>query len=110
MEAGSDVVRRGKLATCFEAINDLISVWKIRHVVATFSMRLHWKYLAVDSKAANSVVSTELKCCLQCVGIRHAESRQLHESIVTTHLSDGSDGRVAKLDRLLVKDTAQAEP
>ena len=63
VEARSQFVLRDELSALFESSNDLIALRQICDFISAFRMRLNWKDLAVDSKAADVVCCTKLKRC-----------------------------------------------
>jgi hypothetical protein len=102
-------VRLGKLSTLFEPTNDFVAFGQITNGIPAVRMRLDRKNLAVDPKAADAIVSAELEGGQQCVSVRQTEAAQLHHSVRSFHLADGSSRRRDKFDRLIPKYAAEAQ-
>ena len=73
VKAGSQLVLANELSALLKATNDFITFRQIIDLVSTGRMRFDRKNLAVDAKAANAVVGTELKG--RRAGRRHSPGR-----------------------------------
>jgi hypothetical protein len=109
VKTGSKLVRLDEFAAFLEPTYDFISVGQIIDPISAHGMRLDGKNLAVHPEAADAVVSTELESSEQGVGILHAETAQLRQSVGTPHFADGCRRRRDELDRLVPKLAAEAK-
>ena len=71
-------------------------------------MSFHRQDLAVDSKAANVISRTVSECRQQSICVLKTQTTQFRQRICTIHPTDGRNGRVCKLDWLLLKHAAEA--
>ena len=72
-------------------------------------MSFHGQDLAVDPKAANVISRAVLQRCQQSICVLKTQATQFRQSILTIHSTDGRDGRICKLDWLLLKHAAEAQ-
>ena len=98
-----------KLSALFESPNNLLTVREFFDIVSHIRMRLHRQNLAVDPKTTNVVSRAVLKRCQQSIRVLKTQATQFRQCIRTTHSTDGRNGRVGKLDWLLLKHAAKTE-
>lgn len=72
-------------------------------------MSFHGQDLAVDPKAAYVIRGTVSKRSQQSVGVLKTQTTQFRQRICTIHSTDGRNGRVCKLDWLLLKHAAETQ-
>lgn len=99
----------GEFSTLFEPPNDLLSVRQFLDAVARSCMRLHRQDLAVHSKAAYVIPCAVSKRCQQSICVLKTQTTQFRQRICAVHSTYGRDGRVRKLDWLLLKHAAETE-
>ena len=109
MEAGTKVVLLNESSALLEATNDLVTFGQIVNGITALGVCLEWKDLAIDPETAYPIFGTEVQCRQKCLGVGHAEARQLHQGVGPAHARYGRSRRRAKSDGLVSKDAAKAE-
>lgn len=99
----------GEFSAFFESPNDLLSFGQFLDAVARSRMSFHWQDLAVDSKAAYVISRAVSQRCQQSICVLKTQATQFRQRIGTIHSTDGRNGRVGKLDWLLLKHAAETE-
>jgi hypothetical protein len=100
---------RGEYSALFESPNDLLSVRQFLDAVARSRMSFHWQDLAIDSKAANVVSRAVSQRCQQSICVLKTQTTQFRQRVCAIHSTNGRNGRVGKLDWLLLKHAAETE-
>jgi hypothetical protein len=99
----------GKLTACSELTNDFGTFGEIIHVIPKLPMGLERKNLAVDPKATDPVLSTELQRGQQGLSVGSTKAAQLRKQFDSRHPTGGRCRCVDKLDRLVLKGAAEPE-
>ena len=100
---------RGEYSALFESPNDFLSVRQFLDAVARSRMRFHRQDLAVHSKAAYVISCAVSKRCQQSICVLKTQTTQFRQRICAVHSTDGCNGRVGKLNWLLLKHAAETE-
>jgi hypothetical protein len=109
MEACPQLVPLGESSALLQATDNLVAFGQVVYGVTALRMCLHRENLTVDPKAADPVVSAELKRSQQRLGIGHTKIRQFQQAIGPLHARYGRSRRRAKLDRLVSEYAAKAK-